>query len=114
MRAASSRHSFGAATRNMPSMGIKKRRASRRRQIKHQAGQASRAGRIPTARRVPRALGPRPRAGSAEPCPQPWQDQLLVTGDRRFLVVPGEVEDQVVEPVVDVRRDLFDVLLGVG
>ena len=51
---------------------------------------------------------------SAEAGPQPRQDQLLVPGDRRFLVVTGEVEDQVVEPVVDIRRDLVDVLVRVG
>ena len=64
------------------------------------------------------AVDPRPAdryraAGLAEARPEARQDELAVAGDRRFLVLAREVEDEVVEAVADVRRDLLDVLVGV-
>src|SRR5438067_13654139 len=83
----------------------------------------TRSGRCAVARTGPRSRVARRAPGSearatarsaSRSSPEPWQDLLRVEAHGALLILPGEVEDEVIEAPVEVRLDLRDVLVGVG
>src|SRR5438309_799772 len=76
---------------------------------------AARTGpRSRVARRAPASEARATARSASRSSPEPWQDLLRVKPHRSLLILPGEVEDEVIEAPVEVRLDLRDVLVRVG